>query len=206
MQKNKLIIMRDLELVQELEAKIVVYSSDREKWDDKLKHKIDSLVKNLFGINFYDTCFKYKFGESDADSDIRYEQYLASFEVNFLKIYEKLEFFRKYGLDFSSEYGTPMECLDVLDRETELAVKGKKGVVPTPEAIQEKAIENKLSREISQFKTKRFSDLSLGKARTLPARQTDSTFHAEASFQRVVLPYRGQKPAQSQPPSRPPTR
>ena len=158
MDNQSVIILRNNPLIKELEAKIVLNGEKRAHWNDTVRDKIDDLVKQIFGINYYDTLIEQNSGESDEEFDIRSDIHEDTFETNYLEGYELLEYFKTCNIDFSSEYGKkPLSCMEVIYREVELVVKDIKGHLPDPEIGWEREIESKLLKDISRFRRERIS-------------------------------------------------
>ncbi|MDP2298597.1 MAG: hypothetical protein Q8M24_24440 [Pseudolabrys sp.] len=154
-EKPKVLRMRDIPAVAELERHLLLYGIGSPEIDKEAIR----VCLDLFGIEPFETEYvmpaEYQtLSDYDPKKERLYHEwveYESQFETgDDLTDDETAEVLRKFDLDFLDERGQPLRCTKLLGRVAELAAKGIKGKLPDRESLQLKKLEDTWSKSLSE--------------------------------------------------------
>lgn len=151
----------DMPGIQSLEDLFVIYGR-RNEVPHICDAPLERVLKTYFGIVEFDTrCdVPEEFAlveEDDLPDHIRdiVLKHERQFETQWLDIFELVDFFKAYNLDFTDARGEPLRCLPHIARCVEAACKGLAGSIPDLDAIMAKARASKLEKEVEVFQARK---------------------------------------------------
>ncbi|MBA8909921.1 hypothetical protein [Aminobacter ciceronei] len=155
--------LRDLPGFQEIEDKILLYSSIRGELNPELEFLINELSVKTFGIAASETFWQDPPGYEDwplwsderQEADSRFFEHEESFDTGRACDDEAVTILLKLGVDFRDAKGSPLLCTKFFCRQAEAAAKGVLGQMPDRLDVGLQSWANALERDARQHMTKK---------------------------------------------------
>ena len=132
---DTVISIYDLPGFEELERKILLYSSARGDLSPELENSVNELSRSTFGIAREDTLFILPLDYDNLHEaspkrfavERKWDEHEDQFETGDATDDEAVAILARLGMDFADKRGKPMLCIKLFCRQAEAAAKGIMG-------------------------------------------------------------------------------